>query len=102
VIDKKVIACNYRVATKTASEGALAYFFGGWRGGGYERVQILLRSRGGRWIKKWESIKRLDNFRLKTIPPEHPRYKDVVLLDGWAGLETELQELCEYYRAGGK
>jgi len=33
-----------------------------------------VRSRGGRWIEKWESIRLLKNFRVKTLPPGHPQY----------------------------
>jgi hypothetical protein len=44
------------------------------RGWGGERVRLLARSRSGRWIEKWETRKRLGNFRWKTIPAEHPFY----------------------------
>jgi hypothetical protein len=37
-------------------------------------VPLLVRSRGGRWIEKWEAMRRLENFRVKTIPPDHPLY----------------------------
>jgi len=41
-----------------------------------EMAEVELRSRGGRWVEKWEATRRLENFRLKTIPPEHPRFTD--------------------------
>jgi hypothetical protein len=61
------IACNYRVGTKTASAGSLAYVINSNPGNGADRVEILSRSRGGRWISKWEAIWRLTNFRAKTV-----------------------------------
>lgn len=73
-IDRIAIACNFLEGTNVASKGALAYVVG--TSGGAERIDILVRSRGGRWVKKWESFKRLGNFRAKTIPPRHPRYHD--------------------------
>lgn len=76
VQDKKAVVCNYAEPTKIASKGARVYFCYGWTGGGYERVNILVRSRGGRLVRKWEHIRRLENFRIKTLPPEHPRYGD--------------------------
>jgi hypothetical protein len=70
--DMRVIACNYTEPTKVVAAGARAYVIPQLGGNLPERV----RSRGGRWVEKWESVKRLDNFRLKTIPPSHPRHGD--------------------------
>jgi hypothetical protein len=72
--DLKAIACNYSEATATCSKGALCYVSRLWKTPGRARVRILARSRSGRWIQKWEDIRRLENFRLKTLPTEHPRY----------------------------
>lgn len=74
--DKRAIQCNYTEGTKIAPKGAKAYLVRPNPGGGNDRIVILARSRGGRFVQKWESIKRLDNFRIKTIPPEHPFYND--------------------------
>jgi hypothetical protein len=67
--ERHVIACNYAVDCKTATKGALAYVTLMNPGNGNLRIEILSRSRGGRWIVKWERIDRLTNFRLKTIVP---------------------------------
>jgi hypothetical protein len=75
--DLRVIACNYRDGTKIASAGALAYVCWTNPGGGNDRIPILARSRGSRWVRKWEAMHRLANFRFKTIPPEHPRYEQI-------------------------
>jgi hypothetical protein len=73
--DIRVVACNITEATGTAVEGALAYdVLRGNRGNDNDRLPLLIRSRGGQWIGKWEGMRRLGNFRLKTIPPEHPLY----------------------------
>jgi hypothetical protein len=76
--DFRVIACNVIEPTGTAVGGALAYVRWLNPGNGNDRLPLLIRSRGGRWIDKWESVRRLDNFRLKTIPPEHPLYGRLV------------------------
>lgn len=90
-IERKVIACNYAVATGTACAGAKCYVLASHRGGGNDRLELLIRSRSGRWVRKWESIKRLGRFRLKTIPPAHPRYAvlQAALPEDWL---AELQE----------
>ena len=72
--DRRVIACNYAEGISPVSAGSLCYVLDANRGGGGDRVRLLARSRGGRWIEKWETRKRLTNFRMKTVPPEHPRY----------------------------
>jgi hypothetical protein len=95
--DKHVIACNVTEPTSPAATGALAYLRWSNPGNGNDRVPLLIRSRGGRWIEKWEDMRRLGSFRFKTIPPEHPLYDR---LDS----QTEqalgyLQEACERQNA---
>lgn len=77
--DWRVIACNFIERTSECSKGALAYVIG--VPGDPARIHLLARSRSGRWIDKWESLRRLDNFRFKTLPPEHPRYGDRRMFD---------------------
>lgn len=74
----KAVACNYLESTKTAVSGALCYVVSDNPGNDNDRVEILSRSRSGRWIQKWESIKRLGNFRVKIVPPSSPRYEDLL------------------------
>lgn len=74
--DRRVVVCNYAAATNIASAGAKAYVIPQLGGNLPERVRVLVQFRGGRWVEKWENMRRLDNFRLKTIPPEHPKYTD--------------------------
>jgi hypothetical protein len=45
-------------------------------GGSIKRVHLLVRSRGGRWVDKWEALSRIGNVRVKTIPEGHPLYGD--------------------------
>jgi hypothetical protein len=81
--DLRVIACNLTKPTATAATGALAYVRWANPGHDNDRLPLLIRSRGGRWIRKWEDMRRLGNFRLKTVPPEHPmyaRFRDEVAL----------------------
>ena len=79
--DRRVIACNYGEPVGAVATGALCYVVNINKGNASERVQIWARSRSGRWINKWENLRRLTNFRLKTIPPEHPRYADRLIAD---------------------
>lgn len=70
--DRLVIQCNYAEGTKIAPEGARAYLALTNPGNANDRIQVLVRSHGARWVRKWESMKRLSTFRVKTLPPEHP------------------------------
>ncbi|WP_157239523.1 hypothetical protein [Catenuloplanes japonicus] len=74
--DRQVIQCNYMRPTPTAAVGARAYVTLVNPGNGHDRITVRVFSRGKRWVEKWEDICRLGNFRLKTIPPEHPMYGD--------------------------
>jgi hypothetical protein len=82
-VDKKAIVCNYAVATRACSLGARCYLINENPGWGGERVQILARSRGGIWIKRWEAAWRLHNFRFKTVPPGNPVYARVIDFSEW-------------------
>jgi hypothetical protein len=73
--DRKAIACNFLEATKIATQGAKAYLVNPNPGWGNERVTVLARSRGGRWVQKWENTRRLGNFRVVTICPQDPLYR---------------------------
>ena len=86
--DIRVMVCNRRTDGPSVSGGAKCYVFHGWWGGGLERLQILAKSRGGRWISKWEGLRNLENFRTATLPPEHParRARSTAVFresDGW-------------------
>jgi len=91
--DKRVIACNYAEATSACTKGSICYVSQLHHVRDIARVQILARSRSGRWIYKWESIKRLENFRLKTLPKENPLYSDMrICFIATESLLAELQE----------
>jgi hypothetical protein len=91
--DRRVIQCNIAVGTKTAVQGARCYVL--WLNPGWdnERLSLLIRSRSGRWIQKWERIENLTGFRVKTIPPEHPLYRDVRLVDRGGCADKDVVEL---------
>lgn len=80
---KIAIACNIAEPTKECVAGALAFVINFNPGSGGESMHVYARSRSGRWIRKWERLHRLTNFRVKTIPPAHPRYsvEDIFLYD---------------------
>ena len=50
-----------------------------WNGGRNTRLLILARSRSGRWIQKWESVRKLRTFRLKKIPRESPLFENLMI-----------------------
>lgn len=91
-LDFRVIACNLTEATSAASDGTLAYVLDPNRGNVSNRMRLAIRSRSGRWIEKWERLDRLDNFRFKTLPPEHP-------LHGWFSGSYKDEWLAEIQRA---
>ena len=72
------IACNYAEPTKTAAKGSLAFVLLANAGNAHECLFVLSRSRSGRWIEKWEALRRLTNFRRKTVPAESPLYAKLV------------------------
>jgi hypothetical protein len=74
-IDKRVIACNLARSSPTFAIGASAYV------SQYKinRVQILGRSRSGRWVERWEGLDDLCNFRFKAIPAENPFYSNPII-----------------------
>ena len=74
--DRRAITCNYRETSKVAPAGALAWVILTNPGNAHDRIEILIRSRGGRLVRKWEDTRRLYCFRVKTLPPEHPRFED--------------------------
>lgn len=79
--DRRVVQCNLTTGQPTAVAGARAYVVRGNPGNGDERIVVLLRSRSGRWIEKWQDIRTLNHFRIKTLPVGHPRYGDERLWD---------------------
>jgi len=98
--DLRVIACNYNQGISAVSSGSIAYVHYTNPGGGNDRIPLLVRSRSGRIIGKWEAMRRLDNFRFKTIPPEHPLYDLLsgnVFESGEDSLEY-LRQACERER----
>jgi hypothetical protein len=79
--DRIVVQCNYRVGTSVCAAGARAYL--SLVTGQAERVCILARSRSGRWVLRWESLKRLHNFRFKTLCAADPLYSRLEIGVGW-------------------
>jgi hypothetical protein len=73
----KIVACNYAVPVKASSKGTLCFVLRANNGNANESVVILCRSRGGRWIERWERIDRLTNFRFKTVVSADPVFERV-------------------------
>ena len=63
----RAVACNYIMSTSACSKGAKAFVLGENPGNGNDRIRVLARSRGGRWIEKYEDSRHLGNFRVVTV-----------------------------------
>lgn len=97
--DLRPIACNTASGSSGYSSGSLAYI---QRMDG-DRVKILVRSRGGRWIKKWLSLADVTNFRIKRLPCEHPLYPRVTDWSHHNRLNTAIQNMAtrsDHLRSG--
>ena len=92
--DIKRVACNLRLTSKTAKMGAIAYVLNPNFGNGCERISVLVRSKSGRWVVKWEAGWRLGNFRVKTIVPSDPIYDRV--MNGMEPTATAMQLINEW------
>lgn len=68
-MDEKVIVCNHK-GNHFIRAGARAYLLLPNRGNDYDNVYLFIRTRSGRYIKKWENFKNLYNFREVTKPPQ--------------------------------
>ena len=91
--DRRVVQCNLAHPVNAAPAGARAYVSNRNPGWGGERIEVLMRSRSGRWVRKWQSIKALHNFRVKNMPPEHPLYGDTRVNDWGDGSDGVAEEL---------
>ena len=89
------VACNYAAGTKIARDGARCYLL--WRtGGDNRRCQVLVKSRGGRWVTKWEPIVMLDHFRLVRVPEarvEFARLSECYAADHAIGVVADLADI---------
>lgn len=89
------VACNYAAGTKIARDGARCYLL--WRtGGDNRRCQVLVKSRGGRWVTKWEPIVMLDHFRLVRVPEarvEFARLSQCYAADHTIGTVSDLDDI---------
>lgn len=95
--DIRVIQCNYAVGTKACAEGARAYVWLTNPGGGNDRIQVVARSRGGRFVERWEDIRHLRDFRLRTMPPEHPVYRRLASISWDEETVAILNQMREYW-----
>lgn len=67
------IACNH-AGGKFIPKGSLAFVAWTNPGSDNDRIPVDVRTRGGRWVRKWTRIELLDNFRLKTVHESHPAF----------------------------
>lgn len=82
-LDVWAVACNLKVGTKAVRQGAKAFL--SYPSGLPENCQIIVRSRGGRWVRVWQRTRRLTNFRAVTIVAADPLLER--LEDRWASVQ---------------
>jgi hypothetical protein len=74
---KKVTVGNLIEDTKYATKGTRVVVGLSNPGWGNERFVVFLKTRTGRWIRKWERADRMVNFRNVTISSAHPFWDKV-------------------------
>lgn len=77
--DRRVVQCNTVRPTSASSAGARCYLI--CHAGNGDKVEVLVRTRSGRWADVWKHVRDLRDFRVKTLPPAHPLYRDPRLCD---------------------
>jgi len=92
----KAVACNYRYSTKVCPVGAKAYVLGTNPGNGNDHIRIVARSRGGRWVEKYEDSRYLENFRVVTLVEAKAPYH--VVSD--RGYVRDMADFCAAMNAG--
>lgn len=70
IADAWGIVANHREGDKICRPTAQCWIMWTNPGGGFDRNMMVVRSRGGRWVKKWMRADRLTNWRIKWVPPE--------------------------------
>ena len=68
--DRLAVVCNLIDGGSYCRDGSLCYV----TQVNDDRVQVVVRSRSGRWIQRWTSIKNIRNARTKTITPKNQFY----------------------------
>lgn len=63
------IVANHRDGDGICRPSAQCWIMWTNPGGGFDRNMMVVRSRGGRWIRKWMRADRLENWRVKWVPP---------------------------------
>ena len=94
--DRYAVVCNFAVDTKTATRGTRAYLAFSSHGDP-DSINLRFISRGGRWITKYERLKRVFGFRVKAIPAQHPMYAIGLSIALHATRESAEQE-AQWYR----
>lgn len=97
----RAVACNYRIPTKVCKRGAKAFVLSTNPGNGSDRISVMARSRGGRWVEKYEDSRYLHNFRVVTLMACHPACERVGLWglaeEPWCAEWLAMMNAEEYY-----
>jgi hypothetical protein len=96
------IVANVLETDRVLRKGAKVWLKGGWRDGGFKRLNVRGLSRSGRPVEKWVPITRLDTFRAAWLPPEMREDHVIVSIlggkDDMTILASRLQHLAESER----
>lgn len=63
----RMATCNMGRGTSVWREGAKAYLINTTGSGPDGSYEMLVRSRSGRWVRHWERVKYLTNWRHTTV-----------------------------------
>jgi hypothetical protein len=94
---RRVVICDFAEPTREAQAGVRAYV--ALRDLGSDRLDVLVRSPSGRWLRTWAPISGFQRFRVKALRPEHPLYHDERVCDrDPERLATELAAAAHHAR----
>lgn len=79
------MVATYQEPTRVMRRGTNAYLVRAPRRGGYATLEVVARSRSGRWVRRFERRRRLGDFRLTDAVPTSPHAGAIARHDGWTG-----------------
>lgn len=88
---KYVISCAYAVGTRQVAKGAHAFVLNAWE---VPRLFVVVFSRSGRYIKRWENIGKLSRFQLVKLSEDSELFE--MFKDH--GYEAEIELIRHYHK----
>jgi hypothetical protein len=76
---RRVVLCELAKPTSGAPTGVRAYV--ALRDAGSDHLDVLVRSSSGEWLRTWAPLSEFRRFRVKSLWPQHPLYRDERVYD---------------------